>query len=373
MLILQFAGDTLGTARRLEVVRAGETPDVTETWHVELEVEAATPAALETIVAALHDAEGTTGELKLQADGSDVRTLAAADCRLGPTLAKITEQDRAPGEAHNRRRISLEFQATLQDAASAVQSHRYVVRIVAEAGRPERIVTGGQAVLRKGEVPADDEALVLPVLAGGFRRVRQVVTRDVRIPSIEYEVADEQVFRALPGGVDDGHYVISESLSRDGRPVRTISGFFTGVSARPRALELRADDDHLVNARIDENPFTRRVDFEFVELLDGTEAIASTETLTFTTTRRVVDHPLLDDALPAYRQQIGAPQTEVVQEGSAVGSGRHPSPPAPRFAADLLERRVQYSLPHPGLPADQRWVTTWRYVSRGRAVIRVGV
>jgi hypothetical protein len=199
------------------------------------------------------------------------------------------------------------------------------------------------------------------------------VTRDVHVPSIEYEVADEQVFRALPGGVDDGHYVISESLNQDGRPMRTISGFFVGVSARSRALELRADDDHLVNARLSENPFTRRVDFEFVELLDETEAVTGTETLTFTTTRRVVDHPLLDVSRPAYRQQVGTPQTEVVQEGSAVGAGRHPSPPAPRFARDLLERRVVYSLPHPGLPANQCWVTTWRYVSRGRAAIQAGV
>ena len=196
-LTVEFGGETLGAAATLVVSRTGQSPEVVETWRVELEVEAATPAALAPIVQALRDAAGTSGALKLRGDGADVRALVAADCRTGPTLQTITEKDRAPGEAHNRRRVTLEFVATLQDAASAVQSHSYLVRAIATAGQPDRVITTGTAILRAGEVPADDEALVLPALASGFRRLRQAVTRDAATPSLEYEVEDEQVFTAL--------------------------------------------------------------------------------------------------------------------------------------------------------------------------------
>ncbi|MCB9895922.1 MAG: hypothetical protein H6839_15855 [Planctomycetes bacterium] len=369
-LTLQFAGATQGTPAGLTVTRIGTTPDVEETWLIELDAEAATAAALEPVVQALKDLQGTSGDLKLQSDGMDLRALGTADCRSGPTLVGVTEQDRAPGQAENRRRVRLEFRATLQDAASAIQSHRYSVRLTTEPGQPQRVLTTGAAILRKGEAPADSEAVLLPVLAAGYRRVRQTVMRDAQVPSVEYEVMDEQVFRALPGGVDDGHYIISEFTDAQARSLRAISGFFTGASARARALELRPGAP--VSSRVSENPFSRRVDFEFIELVESGGTLALTESLTFTTTRRVIDHPLLDTALPAYRQQIGAPQTEVIQEGSAVGDGRHVSPPAPRYAGDLIERQVHYSMPHAGLPADRRWVTTWRYVSRGRSAILAG-
>jgi hypothetical protein len=58
-----------------------------------------------------------------------------------------------------------------------------------------------------------------------------------------------------------------------------------------------------------------------------------------------------------------------VQQGRASGDNRHPAPPPPRYAADLVERSVQYSVPHPALPADRRWLTTWRYVSRSRGAL----
>src|SRR5690606_25848139 len=146
----------------------------------------------------------------------------------------------------------------------------------------------------------------------------------------------------------------------EGRALRALSGFFVGASARARALELRPAGERLVTTRIAANPFTRRGAFEFIELLDEAGSLALTETLSFTTTRRVIDHPLLDAARPAYRQQAGTPQAGIIQQGGAVGDGRHVSPPAPRYAADLIERHVEYSLPHGGLPADRRWVTSWR-------------
>lgn len=365
-LALKFGAEVLGAATTLRIQQTGEAPDVRESWRVELQVEAATPAALETTLQSLRDAQGTTDDVKLVAGMTDVRTLEVADCRTGPVLTTIDESDASPGEAHNRRRVVLTFDATLQDAAVAVQSNTLTLVVRNEAGKPGVLHHSGKAILRRGETPADHEASVLPPLAAGYRRVKRLVTRDASEPSVVYEIEDEQVFAALPGGVEDGHYVVTDSQDADGRVVRTISGFFAGAYAKARALELRPGDA-LLEARVSEDPFTRRVDFEFREAVADRDAIARAESLTFTTTRRVIDHALLDTSLPAYRQQIGAPQTEVIQEGSAVGHGRHPSPPAVRFNADLIERKVHYSVPHPALPADRRWVTNWRYVSRTRA------
>jgi hypothetical protein len=367
-LILKFGATALGAATSLAVHRDAAAPDTIETWRVELDVEAPTPAALEQSLEAIRALQGSHAGLQLLHDGAAVRALAVATCRRGPLLDELHEYDPAPGEAHNSRRLTLKFSATLQNAL-AVQAHNFLVRVAVAAGGPARVVTTGRAVLHSGEDPAAHEATLLPTLSAGYRRVRQATTRDAVGPTLEYETQDEQVFAALPGSVDDGHYVVSEALAADGRALRTVFGFFVGAGAKGRALELRPADERLASSRVSENPFTRRVDFEFVELADQTGTLALTESLSFTTTRRIVDHPMLDTALPAYRQQVGSPQTEVIQEGSAIGNGRHASPPAPRFAADLIERRVHYSLPYPGLPAERRWVTTWRYVSRGLSAI----
>jgi hypothetical protein len=366
MLTLQFGSTVLGAVRVLTVTQETADDARHEDWKVEVDAEGATPAGLEASLTAIRALQHAVAALQISDCGTVVRLLAIADCRVGPTFQSLREHDPAPGDAHNRRRLTLQFHAVLQ-TASAVQSHTFTVRAIAAAGEPQRTITTGRAVMHSGEDPAAHEAAILPAVPSGFRRVRQVATRDTAGPSLDYEVQDEQVFTALPSGVDDGHYVISEQLTPDGRSLRTISGFFVGAGAKSRALDLRPAEG--AGSRITENPFTRRVDFEFTELVEGAGGLAMTESLTFTTTRRVIDHPLLDLALPAYRQQVGAPQTEVVQEGSAIGNGRHASPPAPRFAADLIERRVQYSLPHSALPAERRWVTTWRYVSKGRVAI----
>lgn len=368
-LTLQFGNDALGAVSTLAVNREGPAPDTVEQWKATIEIEAATPGTLEARLQLLRDAQGTTGDLKLLHGGTEVRSLAVADARRGPTLTASEAHDTAPGQAHNRRRVTLTFRATVQDAAP-VQSHEFTIRETSEPGRPVRLTTSGLAVFRRGEDPSDHEDTLLPATGGGYRRVRRDVTRDANAPSIKYVTVDEQVFSALPGGVEDGHYVVTEARGGDGQAVRVTSGFFVGAGAHARALELRPGDESLLDSRVSQNPFARRVDFEFREQLPDDSHGTLTESLTFTTTRRVVDHPLLDRGLPAWRQQVGAPQTEVVQEGSAIGQGRHAAPPAPRFPTDVVERRVRYSLPHPGLPSDRRWVTTWRYVSRstGRIV-----
>lgn len=362
MLRLHFDDNDLGALSHFTWQRQSNDAGATETWHATLEVHAATPAAMEPQLAALHALVGMQGEVALHADGNVVRALAVADCRDGPVLEGVNERDAAPGEAHNRRKLLLAVRAELQDTDSAVQSHSQALSVVLHTGQPARLRYTGRAVLRRGEDPADHESTLLPVVVAGYRRVKTVTTRDVAAPALAYEAEDERVFLQLPSGVEDGHYVISESTDAQGRTLRGISGFFVGAGALAQANALRAG-----HGVVRSNPFTRRVDFEFQELLpDAQGHVALTESLAFTTTRRVIDHPLLAHCAPAYRQQVGAPQTQIVQHGSAVGDGRHPSPPAPRYLADLLERHVEYTVPNPQVPPEQRWVTTWRYVARTR-------
>lgn len=359
MLTLKFNDEVLGAADALEIRREHDA----EQWHATLQVHAATPALLEQALEVLRSRVGGIGDLALSSGGVDVRELPAADCRTGPAFTGMHEFDSAPGDAHGARRLRLAFTAARQDPDSAVQQHTETVDVVSVAGAARLLRYHGKALLRRGEAPAAHEAVLLPALQGGYRRVKTTTTRDAAEPSLAYTVEDEQVFAPLPAGVDDGHYAISEAVDTDGKLMRTVAGFFVGPGALAQANALATGGERLVR----ENPFTRRVDFEFREALPGNAGhVALTETLAFTTTRRLVDHPLLAPGAPAWRQEIGAAQTRIIQQGSAVGDGSHVSPPAPRYLADLLERHVDYSVPHPWLPLHTRWVTSWRYVSRTR-------
>lgn len=365
-LMLKFGDDVLGAVKTISVTRDGEAPHVIETWRVTAAMDAPTPEARESAMATARAFQGATDALKLMRNDVALRTLEVTDCRHGPELSTVRETDKYPADAHGQREVTFTFKGTLQDAETAIQSHRFIITTQTKPGRGRRIVTRGQAVIRNGESPGDHVDDVLPVLGAGYRRVVERVARDANEPSIDYETEDEQVFTPLPGGVDDGHYVVTQSL-RDGLAVRATSGFFVGSGAHARALELRPPDDRVLSSRVAVNPFSRRVDFEFQETVDDSDAVTLGESLTFTTTRRVVDHPLL--ANQNYRQEIGAPQTEVVQEGSAVGVNRHASPPPARFAGDVIERQVRYSVPHPGQTPDKRWVTSWRYVARSTGAL----
>ncbi len=362
MLTLNFANQALGAVSSLECTREGDR----ENWQLTLEVQAATPALLEQALAEMRALIGTAADVALQAGGATVRELAVVDCRHGPTLARVHELDSAPGQVHGKRKLRLHFEATRQDAAQAVQSQTETLTLVSKAGAAHRLLTRGEMILRSGEDPAAHES-GMPASPPGFRRVASKLTRDAAVPSLAYEMDDEQVFSPLPAGVDDGHYVISEARDAEGRVTRSLTGFFVGPGALAQANALAPDGAERV---IRTNAFTRRVEFEFREVVpDADGLVASVETLSFMTTRRVVDHPLLAAGAPAYRQEIGAAQTEIIQQGRATGDGRHAAPPPPRYFADLVERAVRYSVPHPGLPADRRWVTAWRYVSRTRAAV----
>ncbi|MBK8208005.1 MAG: hypothetical protein IPK87_14610 [Planctomycetes bacterium] len=359
MMTLKFNDEVLGATAALEITREHDA----EHWHLTLQVQAATTALIEQALDGLRGAIGATGDLALSADGTEVRQLSMADCRIGPVFVGLHELDPAPGDAHGTRRARLTFKATRQDPDSAVQQHNQTVSVSSDVGAAQRLRYQGLAILRRGENPAAYEAVLLPAVQAGYRRVQSSTTRDAAEPSLDYTVEDEQVFTPLPAGVEDGHYAISETVGADGTLVRTVAGFFIGPGALAQAHALAGGGERVIR----ENPFTRRVDFEFREAVAGASGhVALAETLAFTTSRRVVDHPLLAAGAPAWRQEIGAAQTRIIQQGSAIGDGRHASPPAPRYLADLLERHVDYSVPHPWLPPQKRWVTSWRYESRTR-------
>jgi len=362
-LTLQLGNEPLGAVETFELRRAFAPDGATETWMATLALNAPTPALAEQAVAALQDRVGESGPASLKAGEGAIRALDG--CRHGPRLAAVKALAPMPEAAHGTRRVQLTIEATLQEGVQSVQSHALTVQAVHVAGAPQRLIARGRIILRAGEIPALHEGEVAPP-AAGFRRVRSAITRDAAEPALDYEVEDEQVFAPLPAGVSDGQVIRTLHVAPDGRRVQVTSGFFAGPGALARAQELQPAGASEVRLR--ENPHARRVDFEFHELLQAAAGVlARSESVSFATIRRVVDHALLAPGLPVYRQQIGAPFSEITQEGSAAGASAHPAPPSPMFAADLIERRVQYSVPDGALPPERRWVTTWRYLMRTRA------
>ena len=337
---------------------------------MEIPLAAATPAALEQAIIALESKLKGAGPLALELGGTPLRTLDLTDCRVGPALEAL-KLPAGNDEAHPRRPATLTFTATRQNSALEVQSQAWAVRVSSVAGRPARVVQTGTAVLRAGEDPAAHETALTPPVPAGWRRLATSVTRDGAVPSLKIEVEDEQVFAQLPGGVEDGHYARATRRDEDGVVREIVSGFFIGPAALARALELAPSPERTVRSDIRENAFERRVDFEFVESVRAVSGVPvhSDEAISYNTVRRVIDHPLLASGAPAYRQEIGAPYTEIVQEGSAVGDGRHAAPSTPRYPADLIERRVQYSYPAAELPPERRYVTRWRYLFRTTAAV----
>ena len=104
----------------------------------------------------------------------------------------------------------------------------------------------------------------------------------------------------------------------------------------------------------------RTVTLEFEATLQSlaSEAapVSRTESIASTTRRRIVELPVLAPNVPAWRQEIGAPIFEVIQEGEASGAD-YPLPQPPLYLAEVFERRVIYA-------REGRCITRWRYVMR---------
>ena len=353
MLTLSFGDNSLGAVQSLEVERKADVAGALERWRAVIEIGGATAVLAEETARTLETQLAGTAALKILSDGVETRVLAVAACRQGPALERVEVLTRDPAAAHERRRVSVTFVATLQDADEAVQLHTFTVAVVAKAGEPTVLVTRGKVILRSGEDPATHESVIV-VVATGYRRVRREITRDAAVPGLDYVVEDRQVFAALPQGVEEGSY--SRAVVSDGAGRREIvRGFFVGPSTRARAEEL-ATPFAAGTTRFEENPFSRRVDFEFSAAIaaDNNPAVVSlAEQVSLTWKRQVVDHAILGNQ-PRYRQIIGAPWTEVVQSGNAAGESAPPSAPAPLHSNEMIEREVA----HAGNE------TRWRYVFR---------
>jgi hypothetical protein len=81
------------------------------------------------------------------------------------------------------------------------------------------------------------------------------------------------------------------------------------------------------------------------------------ESVSTSVKRHVVDLPLLAPNSPPWRQEIGGPAFEVLQEGEAAAAD-YVDAHAPAFPFDVIERRVSY-VRESGL-----CVTRWRYLMR---------
>ncbi len=338
-LHLHFGGHDLGPFLSLEIERARRNDEIIECWRALLDVGGVTPALAEQAARELEQALSGEGDLSLRDGAVVARMLAAGDCRKGPALQGVEVLTRLPAAAHEQRRLAVVFAATLQQADLAVLSHAMTVAVTQRAGEAPNVVTRGTLLLARGENPADHED-ELPAPASGFARVRREVTRDARDPALEYLVEDRQVFEPLPPGVEDGFYC--RCLTRDETGARlTLRGFFAGPRALERAEEL-ATASGATRRRMEENPFLRRVDFEFSSPAgQGADDIAALrEDVAYVLKRRVVDHPVLGVNMPHYRQIIGAPWLEVTQGGSAEGATARPAAPAPLYPSDLVEREI---------------------------------
>ncbi|MCF6228233.1 MAG: hypothetical protein L3J82_06155 [Planctomycetes bacterium] len=325
-------------------------------WNLTLEDAKATASGRQLLIESLSTLAGLDVDAIIEINGETLAEMSIVDSRIGPRISAVSRTD--DGDVHSGNAVKLAIEARLQDTTSDIQWSELRTRTVVSQGI-SKLITDLRVTLKRGENPENHLLALTPTILSGFVRRELIVKTDAPESSIEIQTTDEQVFQQLPANVDDGHYTVTIASSDSGL-VRRIKGFFMGVGARAQALNMRPLN--CISERLTEDSFTRRIDFEYE--CDAESGQNISESLTFTTTHRIIDHPVLGN-FPAVRQVIGQPYMEVTQEGIASGVGKHPSPPAPRFPADLIERKVHYSPAREG----QSRVTTWVYRFRGRALL----
>ncbi|MEE9310976.1 MAG: hypothetical protein V3V10_01060 [Planctomycetota bacterium] len=325
-------------------------------WNLTLENAKATADGRQALIESLSALAGSDVDASIEVNGESLADLSITGSRIGPRIAAVSRAD--DGDVHSSNAVKLSIEAHLQNAANDVQSSELRTRAVVSQGIA-KLITDLRVTLKRGEDPDNHLASLTPAVLSGFVRRELIVKTDAPESSLEIQTTDERIFQHLPTNVDDGHYTISTASSEKGS-VRRIKGFFMGIGAKANMLQLRPVN--CIKDIITEDEFTRRVDFEYeCETGSGHEM---SESLTFTTTRRVIDHPVLGN-FPAVRQVIGQPYMEVTQEGLASDVSKYPSPAAPIFPTDLIERKVHYAPARQG----QSRVTSWVYRFRGRALL----
>ncbi|MCK6440699.1 MAG: hypothetical protein L6Q71_10940 [Planctomycetes bacterium] len=332
-----------------------------ETWSLAGIVRGANQQALEQARANLEAALAIEGQmLALKQGVASLRVLDPANARIAPIPKELRWDDGDAASFKGELSFHARFEAVLQDNANVVQSLSLTVTHSEDVSGRVTLTTEGRATLRND---IDDDAAMAALALPVDSSMRRVNTRFVLRPDhvADFAFVDESVFKALPGGIRDGHYTRTRARDEEGRTIVTIAGFFVGEAALARALELKPES--VASEQVTENLFDRRVDFRF-EFIDANATggeLRSVERFTFSESKRFVDHKLKAPGAPTYRQITGMPDFEITQEGSAFGVSNHPTPPAPLHTDALAEREVGYPVSPDG---SGPFETRWRYVMK---------
>ncbi len=348
---------------RRSTVPASDGGGIRESWLLSGVLRCESPTELAEASGAL-EAALSAPELTLTVDGALVRALDPEDSRIPPRCVELKWDNQGPGRHNLQQAWSARIDAVLRVESDPISHLELRVTLEVRAGEPLRSVVEGTATLSAGTTPEQAETLLIPPAPNGWRRVesRLVVHPD---STASFRTVDQQVLQALPTGVSDGQYTVTQSRAASGRLTRITQGSFAGPQALQRARELRPPAHLLLAEEVREDPFSGRVHFKFEALVSPgtTESRRFGESVTIRERQRVVEHVLLSPGMPPHRQQVGPPEITITQEGSAQGGQSHPQPPEPISTEYLIEREVR-QVPPPGQPRISPPETHWRYVMR---------
>lgn len=375
MLTLTINDLTLSPAPAVDVRLAATdhhgTGATRETWALKGTLTAQSPDALTALRDSLESAlNGPVLTLTLSSGDTTLRTLDATGTLLPPHVTELRFDPPDPAKLHPSVTYTAKVEAVRESAwQPPVGPIESKLTFGYSASGLATLTTEVSGRVPPGTSEDDIPALFAIAVPLGMRRTESRITLHAN-GTASHRATDTEVARALPSGVTDGNVTTTILRGADGRLRRIVEGHFTGPSAANRAREQRPASLPLLAESVTEDPFTRRVDFRFEVLADDAVNISirgHSESISYTERRRMVELPLLAPSLPPHRQEIGAPAMDVLQRGSATGTGHHPAPAAPLFPDDVIEREVSYSpvsgsaqRPSGNAPRE----TTWRYLMR---------
>jgi|GEM_PF-6959263 len=336
-----------------------------ESWRISGKLHAADQASLHEAIATLREALSESGvTLSLKSGDSTLVALDATTALEGPALASLKFTPLSDREFKASQLFEFEMRASFPlDNESAATLTMLDVERISHAGELEQVRWQGAGL--KLSTTSEDAAIeaILPSLASGYRRVDQRV-RFRAMGEVRFEVLDQLSAQALPAGVSDGHYVRTRSTNAEGAQIDSLAGYFIGEQAESRARALRPARARLLSESLSFNPFIQRADFHFESLAKAsrdasgnTQHATLIEHITHSEKRRVVSFPLLGRTT-RYKQEAGAPEYRIVQEGRATRLGSPAPPEPPLYPSDLIEREVRYETSRKSGALE----THWRYV-----------
>lgn len=353
---LEINGTAIATLSSFKQEQRQSDRDTVIRWSILLKNTGITADTRQQLVDTLAALAGQDVNAKLILGHTTVAEISIDGSRFGPRIVAVSKLDEA--EVHSEGCVKLTIEARVQDSTSILQWSTIQTSTKISQG----ILTihrRVEAQLKRGEDLDSHVETYTPSALTGYVRREIRTTTSSEDSSIHIETMDEQSFQNLPANIEDGHYTISISQTEQGS-FKRIKGFFMGKDAMAQALKLRPVS--CIEEDLTEDEFTRRIDFTFTCRSEFEHEMS--DSLTFTTIRRVIDLPVLG-RYPSVRQEIGQPYMEITQEGMASEISDYPSPAAPKFPTDLIERKVHYAPARSG----QSRVTSWFYRFRSRGVL----